>query len=632
MSAVKLRPYQLQALAAEDAHRAEHPDQNRLLISLATGLGKTIVFAERIRRFLEEAHQTGGVSRVLVLVHTDELVQQAVEKVGLILHSGDMPWSIGVVKAERNEYDADVVVASVQTLARPGRKDYLSDVGYIVVDEAHHATARTYVEILEHFGAMPSHACPEFPCWDCRGAGFTDPPVPVLGVTATPERTDGTGLGSIWHNLVFSRSTSWAMRKGYLVDLVPYTIRIPDIDATAPDARLDAALVDSLAPETVVRAWAEKVWGYCRECADASEQVRDDVGHTVLPSYCPNEQCPVGQAPPSTVLFAPGVASARQFAYAFQDAGIKAEVIHGGTAPAARRAILDRYEAGITTVLCNAMVLTEGWDSPRTKCVIVARPTKSVPLFVQMVGRGLRPWLAAEAPPREEQRCVLLSIADAVNSLASAADLSDKLSEAQDGKSVLAMEDEWDIGQGIEDRPQQYVGPVRVEAWDEMVQRSTKAWKYTAGGVPFLPTAKRGQGYVFIVEQREVGAHDRGWKVWARMPATPGEGRGDFRTAMLCTAPDLELAMSLAEDEAQELGGDIGALLADKTRAWRKGVPSQEMQDQARRVGVPESDTARILGSKAAGKAGKLSDLIDKVTASRILDVTAAKIRERAKA
>lgn len=589
---VRLRLYQDQALAAEDEHRREHPDENRLLISMATGLGKTITFAERARRFLVEAAQDCLPTRqVLVLVHTDELTRQAVEKIRLVC--GDA-WSVGVVKATQNETTADIVVASVLTLIQPGRKEQIQDVGYIIVDEAHHATAASYRTILEWYGAMHE------PCGDC--GMFCNGPTPVLGVTATPARSDGAGLGQVWHNLVFSRETTWAMRKGYLVDLVPYTIRIPELNVSASDSVLDAALVDSLAPETIVAAWKS--------------------------ANIENGMLQVGPYP-STVLFAPGVASAREFAEEFLDAGVKAEVVHGGTPPAERRAILDRYEAGVTTVLCNAMVLTEGWDSPRTKCVIVARPTKSVPLFIQMAGRGLRPWLAAEAPPREEQRCVLLSIADAVNELASAADLSDKLAEVADGTSLLAMEDQWDLGAGIEDKPAQYVGPVRVDQWDEVVARSSKAWKYTAGGVPFLPTAKRGQGYVFITEQPGVGVHDHGWKVWARIPAAPGEGRGDFRTAMLCTAPDLELAMALAEDEAQERGGDIGRLIADKGRAWRKAVPSTEMIQHADRLGL-KSSVVKILQSKQSGKAGKLSDLIDKVTASRVLDPVAARIKERA--
>lgn len=578
------------ALAAEDACRAEHPEENRLAMEVAVGLGKTIIFAERIRRFLESFDGAGN--RALVLVHTDELVEQAVNKIRLVLASDDMPWTVGVVKADRDEVDADVIVASVQTLARPGRKQRIKDVGYIVVDECHHSTSKTYVEILQWFGAMDGRR------------------TPVLGVTATLKRTDGVGLGRIWHNVVFSRSMTWGARKGYLTDLIPYTITIPSIDAGATDAQLDAALCDSLAPEAVVQAWLDKVATPQMTRMDAS----------VAPMA-------------STVLFAPLVASAEAFAAAFNQVGVKAEVVHGAMPKSDRRAVLDRYEAGVTTVLCNAMVLTEGWDSPRTKCVIVARPTKSAPLFVQMVGRGLRPWLAAEAPPREHQRCILLCVADTTTELATYADLSnDPLPAGQEGKSLLAMQDEWDLGKDLRDEESAYSGPVTVERWDEAVQRSTKAWKYTAGGVPFLPTAKRGQGYVFITEQPEVGAHERGWKIWLRHATTPGEGYGGFRTVMLATAPDLEMAMTLAEDEAQDRGGDIGALLADKTRAWRKEVPSPEMTALARRVGVPEREIGRILTQRAAGKAGKLSDLIDKVTASKVLDPIATRIRERASA
>ena len=602
MSKVHLRPYQEQALDAEDEHRREHPDENRLLISMATGLGKTITFAERARRFLARNIEDRSlvIFQVLILVHTDELTRQAVEKVRLVC--GDA-WSVGVVKATQNEVTADIVVASVQTLIQPGRKEQIADVRYIIVDEAHHAISDSYTQILEYYGGLPGHDCPERPCWDCHDTGYTAPPTPVLGVTATPARSDGAGLGPVWHDLVFSRETTWAMRKGYLVDLVPYTISIPGFEytesATGQDVQLAGA--DSLAPETIVDAWLEKTL-------------------RVNPTDLEDGSLPLYLDRPSTVLFAPGVASAYEFARAFSDAGVKAECVHGGTPKEERRAILDRYEAGITTVLCNAMVLTEGWDSPRTKCVIVARPTKSVPLFIQMVGRGLRPWLSAQAPPREEQRCILLSIAGAANDLASAADLSDKLAEVADGQSLLAMEDQWDIGAGIEDKPAQYVGPVRVEQWDEMVARSSKAWKYTAGGVPFLPTAKKRQGYVFIV----------GTDVWARTESDAWNEAGRHVSVKVASAPDLELAMALAEDEAQERGGDIGRLLADKGRAWRKAVPSQDMQDQARRVRVPEADVVRILTSKQSGKAGKLSDLIDKVTASRVLDPIAARIKERA--
>jgi hypothetical protein len=312
--------------------------------------------------------------------------------------------------------------------------------------------------------------------------------------------------------------------------------------------------------------------------------------------------------------------------YAFNAAGVKAEVVHGAMPKAERRAVLERYEAGTTTVVCNAMALTVGWDSPRTMCVIVARPTKSVPLFVQMVGRGLRPWLSAEAPPREEQCCVLLCVSDGVTELACVADLSDPPGEPSDGKTLTQMEDEWDLGRDIEPDGTPYAGPVVVERWDAAVQASSKAWKYTAGGVPFLPTAKKSSGYVFVV------GTERGWETWTREKYPLGGHSPAYRVAGLGIAPDLELAMSLAEDEAEARGGDIGRLLADKARAWRREVPSAEMKALAQRVRVPELAMTRILNSKSAGKAGKLSDLIDKVLASRVIDPVVVKIKERVKA
>jgi carbamate kinase len=105
-----------------------------------------------------------------------------------------------------------------------------------------------------------------------------------------------------------------------------------------------------------------------------------------------------------------------------------------------------------------------------------------------------------------------------------------------------------------------------------------------------------------------------------------GSGFTQALVKKLAAAPDLELAMALAEDVAQELGGDVGAMLADKGRAWRKVVPSPEMIAQAERLGI---DVVPVMQSRASGKAGRLSDLIDKVTATRVIDPVVAKIKER---
>lgn len=575
-----LRPYQQQAITA--IRDAISPETNRVAVEMATGLGKTITFAALIDEWLTEQNSGWDIYRALVLVHTDELVRQAVTKIKAVTRGR---WSVGVVKADLDEHSEDIIVASVQTLSRPGRKERISDIGLVIVDECHHATSPTYIDILDHFGAFPR---------DEVAPGIACPLTPTVGFTATLARSDGQGLGVVWQTLAFSRSLSWAIRKGWLVDLKPYTITIPGIEAGSSDVALDAALTDSIAPEAVVDAWVEK--------SVRAESHSDQI-----------EQCW-----PSTVLFAPLVHSAQAFADAFNAVGVKAEVVHGKLPAAERQAVLDRYESGVTTVVCNAMVLTEGWDSPRTGCVIVARPTRSVPLFIQMVGRGLRPWLDADAPPRDEQLCTLLCVAGTTTDLVTVADLSERAVEAVDGRTLLQMEDAFDLGNDlVPDAVLAYRGPVRVEEWDVLVQQSSKAWKFTKGGVPFLPTAKNGKGYVFVVHYADA------WWVWSR--ATDLTGRGKVRRLGL-SAPDLELALGMAEDAAQELGGDIGALLADKTRAWRRGTPSEEAVALARQVGVSDADVLRVVSSKRSGKAGRLSDLIDVVVASRVIDSAVTRI------
>jgi ATP-dependent helicase IRC3 len=601
-----LRDYQTQALAALSEAREAAPDVTRLAIEMATGLGKTITFAAELDEWLEDGRWSPSEvgCRALVLVHTDELIRQAVDRIRFVTKGR---WTIGVVKAGRNEVAADIVVASVQTLIQPGRKEQIQDVGKIIVDEAHHAAAVSYLSILRYFnalcGCLPYEAGGDGPERDCPEHGDGSiPAVPVTGYSATLSRTDGQGLGHVFQDLAFSRSLSWGIRHGYLLDFTPWTIKIPGLDTSGSDAALDASLAESIAPEAVVDAWREKV--------DLSQGTEDE------DLYKPDV---------STVLFAPLVRSAEAFAAAFREADVKAEVVAGAYSDEHNRAVLARYEAGTTTVVCNAMKLTEGFDSPRTMCVVVARPTQSVNLLIQMLGRGLRPWLDASAPPREQQHAILLSVQGTVQDVRNVADLSTKIGTARDGKSFLTMEDEWDLGRDLPPDAVQYAGPVRVEQWDAMVQASSKAWKYTAGGVPFLPLAKRSALYVFLVEV--AGA----WEVWAReIIREPRENR--IRVHHLTTAPDLELAMAAAEDEAQERGGDIGALLADKTRPWRKGVPSPELLAHAKRVGVPETQVQQILASRAAGKAGKLSDLVAKIEASKALDHNAEKIRERARA
>ena len=574
---MELRDYQTTALITEHNHRLEHPDETRLAIVLATGLGKTVVMAERAKRFLEDGWASAG-QRVLILVHTDELARQAEDKIRRHLAGGDMPFTVGVVMAERDDTDADVVVASVQTLDRPGRRERIRDVGLVMVDECHHATAPIYQRTLMHFGCLLEECqCPLAKPGDAQWGGWgcaCPPPTPALGLTATLERGDGASLGGVWQAAPFTRDTSWGVRHGYLVQPVGYRLEIP---VAMPDTLegQDNALIEGLAPAAMVAKWIELAEG--------------------IP----------------TVAFMPLVRSAEALAAEFAAAGVSAGVIHGAMPKPDRRRVLEDYEAGKITVLCNAMVLTEGWDSPRTKCVMVGRPTKSRPLFIQMAGRGLRPipWL-----PVEEQRCILIVVTDATTDMCTVADLSDRPIDRKAQGALTAMEDAWDIGKELDAEPEHvWTGQVDAREFDPLATRSSKVWKATDHGTPFLPCGKDGR-YVFVV----------GTSVYYRAP----EG-GRFRTQLLhADLPDLELAMQVAEDEAQERGGDIGAMLADRNRPWRKRVPSADMQARAQQLGLGK-ELIKIMESPAGGKAGKVSDLIARVQATRALEPLVERIKER---
>jgi superfamily II DNA or RNA helicase len=589
---VRLRLYQIQALEAEARHRAEHPDETRLAIVMATGLGKTIIMAERARRFLAEqydcdhagrdehgcwdCHNTGltaPLQRVLLLVHTDELASQAEAKVKLLARDH----KVGVVKADRDEIGADIVIASVQTLLQPGRRERITDVGLVLVDECELYAAPQWKDILRYYGCFPTpipHPMDSFPAFVNKG-----PLTPALGFTATLERGDGQGLGGIWQNVCFSRDISWGVRHGYLVQPIGHRLEI-DLGAGHPlstDAiDQDWQLIEAMAPEKIVEKWLE------------------------LAKDRP------------TIAFMPLVRSARMLALCFNDAGIPAAVVYGDMPTWERRQVLADYESGKIVVMVNAMVLTRGFDAPKTSAVIIGRPTKSRNLGIQMAGRGLRP---VPGIPVEEQNCILIYVQDATSDLFTHADLSDKPMDRKAVGSLTALEDAYDLGKELDEANRQalWTGQVDAKEFDPLVARSSKVWRHTKHGTPFLPISKDGE-YVFVV----------GTSVWTLVDV---DGQQRMAKRLHKDLPDLELALSVAEDEAQERGGDLGRLLADKGRAWRKDRPSTDMQMFAERLGL-KAELDKIMFSKQGGKAGRLSDLISQVQATRALEPMVKRIKE----
>ena len=215
----------------------------RPAVVLPTGAGKTVVFAA-LAKIMRELGVRAGV-----LAHRDELIQQAVDKIRTV--APDL--RVGVVKADRREiHGRDVVVASVQSLARPARRAELARAGLrlLIVDEAHHAVADTYMAVLRDLG-----------CFE------TDPMIGAyaLGVTATLGRTDRVALGQVWQDVVYKRDIIDLIRQGYLVNAKGVRVRVEGLDLrsvrrTGGDwqgAALSEAMHAALAPEAIARAYVE---------------------------------------------------------------------------------------------------------------------------------------------------------------------------------------------------------------------------------------------------------------------------------------------------------------------------------------------------------------------------------------
>jgi ATP-dependent helicase IRC3 len=522
-----MRDYQRECVDAVE--RAWATGMRRPGVVLPTGAGKTVVFAHVIDRWRLRAGR-----RALVVAHRGELLEQAAAK----LRSVAPGTRVGIVKAGRNETMAPVVVASVQTLAQPRRRAQLLDVGLVVIDEAHHAAARTYVDVLEHFGCTGQQ--------DGTGMGAV-----ALGVTATMARGDDKALGDIWQDIVFSRSIAEMIAAGWLVRPHGKFLRIADLDLSGvrksrgdySEGALGAALEDSLAPEAVAKGLAE---------------------HATLPD---------GTLRP-TLLFAPLVSTAVMFRDALRDAGFAAEMLCGETPAGERERVLDAFRRREVGVICNAMLFTEGTDLPLVSCIVIARPTLNPALYVQMVGRGLR-------PDQGKDGCLVLDVVGVSTRHRLAAPVDLFGTEAAEGTDVElgddGEQDETDAGQEIEERgavaladlePSWRNGPIVAEHVD-LFHGSDSVWLRTAAGVWFLAPGER---YIAIVPRREGG-----YDVVSMHQTRQGDSRWVAQAV-----ESLSYAMAWAED-------DITPAERSRTtreQAWRSERPSWSDRNLAKRLGI----------------------------------------------
>ena len=556
-----LRPYQTEALDALDHDWAE--GLQRLAIVLPTGLGKTVVFSHLIHRALAEGR------RPIVLVHREELAQQAAEKIRAV--APDV--TVGIVKAERDEVSADVVVASVPTLARPARMlRYLAATQgarrLVIVDECHHAAARTWVEVLTALGAFGGQ-CPECmvdptddpitwcDCWDqdqqcddvrCRNRAHAPEHCPngarVAGFTATMSREDSRKLGDIWQKVSYTRDILFGIDNGYLTDV-----------------RGKAVTVEGLDLATVARSRGDYQDGQLGEALEAS-----GAGEVIAKAYVEHASDRPG------VLFTPTVATAYSFADDLNAAGIRTEVITGTTSTEDRNLIYKRYQAGETQVLSNCMVLTEGWDAPHASCAVIARPTSSAGLYVQMVGRVLRPF------PGKADALVLDVVGVAArHALRSIVDLTATDVTVQEGESLAEA-----IEREASERESRPAAKGRAEgliaAQDvDLFHRSASVWLQTEDGKWFIPT----KDWTFFLWPEAGGTL---WKV-GKVPTFQLQRRDrGARGGWVREGLDIGYAMAFGEAEA----ADVDSTVSKRSASWRvkKQPPSDAQKGMAASWGI----------------------------------------------
>ena len=299
----------------------------KTLLVLPTGCGKTVVFA----KVTEECVRKGD--RVLILAHRGELLDQAADKLMKTTGLG-----CALEKAESSCQGSwfRVVVGSVQTLMREKRlgsfpADYFNT---IIIDEAHHCISDSYQRVLQHF-----------------------PEAQVLGVTATPDRGDMRNLGVYFESLAYEYTLPKAIKEGYLSPIkaltIPLKIDMSNVSVQAGDFKASEI---GTALDPYLEGIAQEMQKYCMD--------------------------------KKTVVFLPLVKTSQKFRDLLNAYGFQAAEVNGDSQD--RAEVLKDFDAGKYNVLCNSMLLTEGWDCPSVDCIVVLRPTKARSLYCQMVGRGTR--------------------------------------------------------------------------------------------------------------------------------------------------------------------------------------------------------------------------------------------------
>ena len=364
MAQISLRKYQQEALAA--VLKGFNDGTHRQLIVLPTGTGKTILMAAIAKHFKK---------RVLVIAHREELIQQAKTKFRSLWKKAD----IGICKAKRNELDHNIIIGSVQSCSQNKRLEQLKKKGFdvLMIDEAHHAPAKSYLKII-------------------NGLGFMDDSQKLLiGLTATPERNDHLELGNVFSETIFSESISDMINEGHLSPVIGRRISTETSLKGVRSTNGDFVIKD-LAKAINIPERNNLIARKFKEHATERKGI----------AFCVN------------------VKHCHELAKAFNAVGIKAKAVWGEMPADKRKKALRELTKGKVQVLTSCGVLTEGYDEGSLGCIVMARSTKSKSFYIQCVGRGLRTFT-------KKENCLVLDFTDSYHNLNALISLKSTIPEAK---------------------------------------------------------------------------------------------------------------------------------------------------------------------------------------------------------
>ena len=466
MSQIELRDYQLEAV---EAVKKEYTSNvRRQLIVLPTGTGKTYLFAGITKHFNK---------RTLILAHRDELLKQAKDKIQKYWPESD----IGIVQSSMEQYDHQIVIGSLQSCAFPHRIERLKQQSFevLIVDEAHHVAAECYQRILKQLGFM-----------DENGTKL------LLGFTATPERADKLGLGDTFQKIVFMRSIATMITQGHLCPV---------------NAR---RCLTSVSLDKVGTIHGDFNLGQLISTVNVKERNEFIVNKYI--KYANGRKA---------IAFCTNIQHCHDLAKVFNEHGITAKAIWGDMHTRDREQTLEDLKYGKIKICTSCGVLTEGFDEQTVNCILMARPTKSRGLYIQMLGRGLR-------PDEGKQDCLVIDFADEGHDLNSIMTLQKSLPE------LPKIEDEEE--QQLKGRLEKPSNVPVVEVYDaafDILGRSAFIWIDIGDGEYSLMDDDHNE---IILEPTEEGKYMA--TLWNKSEST----------AIFEQALPLEYARNVCEDHARQ--------------------------------------------------------------------------------